>query len=212
MIAVLVATVAVFALWIVALRPSSGGTKTNTTQYQSAIAKAKGAVGTSAAASIAHGGTIAHPTAPAASQTAANPAATPAAKAPAASTASKPAGPSLLAAGSKAAKVAQSRIDVVTHALLTKHVVALLFYNPASADDRAVKRELAAVPAHGHKVVKLAVPLTELSRYTVVTNQVPVTESPTLVLIDTQRKADTIVGFADRFEISQRVDDALAVR
>jgi hypothetical protein len=45
----------------------------------------------------------------------------------------------------------------------------------------------------------------------VVTNQVPVNESPTLVLIDAQRHASTIVGFADRFEIAHRVADALAV-
>jgi hypothetical protein len=38
---------------------------------------------------------------------------------------------------------------------------------------------------------------------------VPVQVSPTLVLIDKARQASTIVGFADRFEIAQRVADAL---
>ena len=64
----------------------------------------------------------------------------------------------------------------------------------------------------GSAVVKLAVPLSELARYPVVTTQVPVSESPTLVLIDRAQQATTIVGFADRFEIAQRVDDALAAK
>ena len=91
-------------------------------------------------------------------------------------------------------------------------MLALLFYNPTAADDQAVRHELGSVPVHSGRVVKLAVPLGELSRYTVVTNQVPVNQSPTLVLIDPAKQASTIVGFADQFEIAQRVLDALAVK
>jgi hypothetical protein len=105
-----------------------------------------------------------------------------------------------------------ARIALVERALRSKKVLALLFYNGAAADDRAVKQELASVPAHKGHVVKLAVPLSELAQYTVVTNQVPVSSSPTLVLIDRTQHASTIVGFADRFEISQRVDDVLVVK
>ena len=65
---------------------------------------------------------------------------------------------------------------------------------------------------HGGRVVKLAVPLAELTRYPVITRQVPISGSPTLVLIDRTRTAGTIVGFSDRFEISERVDQALAVK
>ncbi len=102
------------------------------------------------------------------------------------------------------------RVNAVTRALNAHKTLALLFYNPAGADDRAVRNELAAVPVHHGRVVKLAVPLTELSRYQVVTNSVMVSASPTLVLIDGARHASTLVGFADRFEIAQRVADALA--
>jgi hypothetical protein len=97
----------------------------------------------------------------------------------------------------------------VAHALQTGKVLALLFYNPAATDDRAVKQELAAVPTHSGKVVKIAVPVNRLAQYGVITNQVQVQVSPTLVLIDKSRQASTIVGFADRFEIAQRVADAL---
>ncbi len=61
-------------------------------------------------------------------------------------------------------------------------------------------------------VVKLAIPIGELTRYPVITTQVPVTQSPTLVLIDRRRQATTLVGFVDSFSINQHVDEVLAVR
>jgi hypothetical protein len=91
-------------------------------------------------------------------------------------------------------------------------VLALLFYNPAAADDRAVARELRTIPVRGGRVFRLAVPISELSSYGPITNQVPVTTSPTLLLVDRARSASTIVGYASAFEIAQRVSDALAVR
>ena len=59
----------------------------------------------------------------------------------------------------------------------------LLFYNPAGADDQAMKQELGGVSTHRGKVFKLAIPLSELPNYTAVTDQVPVNFSPTLVVI-----------------------------
>jgi type IV secretory pathway VirJ component len=221
LIALLIASVAALAVWMVALKPSSGGSGTSAA-YQSAIAKARAAVSTSAAAGVAHGGTVAttpNATAtPAAAATAAsNAAATPARNPATAAThpataATKPAAKG--AAGTiRQQPVSPSlRLNAVTRALRANKVVALLFYNGAAADDRALKQELAAVPAHGKQVVKLAVPLSELTRYPVVTNQVPVEVSPTLVLVDGSHHASTIVGFADRFEIAQRVTDALTVK
>jgi hypothetical protein len=105
---------------------------------------------------------------------------------------------------------ASKRFSTVQRALRTHKALALLFYNPASADDQAVKRELAAVPTHNGKVVKLTIPLSELARYTAVTAKVPVNFSPTLVVIARSGQAGEIVGFSDTFEITQRVDDALA--
>jgi hypothetical protein len=91
-------------------------------------------------------------------------------------------------------------------------VVALLFYNPLAADDDAVKQELAGVPTHRGRVVKLTIPLSEASNFTAVTQQVPVNFSPTLVLIAPNGQAGEIVGFSDQLEIAQRVDDALRTR
>jgi hypothetical protein len=194
LIALLVGSVAFLALWLVALKPSSSSTTGKPGglgRYQSAINKAHDAAATSNAASAAEGGTVATTT------TSTGAAARP-------QTASH-------APVSHPAKVhASTNTPVaVTRALEKGKVLALLFYNPAATDDRAIKQELSAVPTHSGKVLKLAVPVWRLAQYGVVTSQVPVQVSPTLVLIDKARQASTIVGFADRFEIADRVAGAL---
>jgi hypothetical protein len=100
----------------------------------------------------------------------------------------------------------------VDKALSAHKVLALLFYNPAAPDDQAVKRELGTIPTSAGRVVKLAVPITEVANYPVVTNQVQIQTSPTLVIVDKKAQAFTLVGFADTFEIAHRVGDALSVR
>jgi hypothetical protein len=184
LIGLLVATIAFFAVWTVALRPSSSGGPVSS--------KPAPAASQPAAAAPAHA---------AASHASASATATSATKA-------KP----VAKAAAKHTVTAQQRQSFIENGLNQHKVVAILFFNPAAADDRAVKHELDEVPARGGKVVKLAVPLSELTRYPVITNQVQVTESPTLVLIDGQRKADMLTGFLDQLELSQRVSDALAVK
>ncbi len=224
LIALLVATVAFFALWIVALKPSSSTSSSNPGAYQSAIKAAHNAV--SASGGGAHLGTT--PTAPVSApgstpsataishsgSGASTPTTTPGATTPGTATTGTASGTAtgVTVVRKHDSLATRHRLNAVTAALEHRRVVALLFYNPAATDDRAVKRELAAVPTHHLRVVSLAVPISELARYPVVTTQVPVNESPTLVLIDARRQASTIVGFADRFEIAQRVQDALAVK
>jgi pyruvate/2-oxoglutarate dehydrogenase complex dihydrolipoamide acyltransferase (E2) component len=181
MIGLLVATIAFFAVWTVALKPSSSsGPASSSSSPAPAASQPKAAAPAHADASHAS-----------ASAAKAQPAAKPAVK---------------------HAVSPQQRQTVIEHGLNHHKVLAILFFNPAAADDRAVKHELDEIPARGGKVVKLAVPLSELTRYPVITNQVQVTESPTLVLIDGQRKADMLTGFLDQLELSQRVSDALAVK
>ena len=91
-------------------------------------------------------------------------------------------------------------------------MLALLFYNPAGADDRAVRQELGTVATHGGRVFKLAIPLDQVGSYTDIIDQVPVNLSPTLVLVAPDGLAEEIVGYTDPFEIAQRVDDAAALR
>jgi hypothetical protein len=214
LIALLLGTVAVFALWLIALKPSSssrGGSAQGAGQYQSAINQARQAVGISNRASAAHGGTvITGPPSTTASATP-KPRRTPAQTGASAAAIRPAAGASATAAtATGAAAAAQRRLNLIGRALSHRRVVALLFYNPAAFDDRAVKSELSTVPTHGGRVLKLAVPVSELAHYPVVTTQVAINQSPTLVLIDAGHQATTIVGFADTFEIAQRVSDALA--
>jgi hypothetical protein len=246
LLGVLVATIVFFALWIVALKPSSSttGASSGLGQYQSAINQAKASAasqdraaaaannttaGGASGQSAASGGApaAAKPGAaakPAAAATAAKPAAhaksTAAAAKPA--TAAKPTTRTHAATStetsSHAKPVAASRpatpiqrLNVVDRALADHKVLAILFYNPAASDDQAVKQELQTVPTSGGRVVKLAIPLTEVANYPVVTNQVLIQSSPTLVIIDSSRQAFTLVGFSSAFEIAHRVGDALSM-
>ncbi len=224
LVALLLATVVFFAVWMVALKPKSdSGSAGNSAPLQSAVDKAHAAVAQSNAASAAHGGKVATtPTATLATQTPTTPAHTATTPAHTATTPTHTATtPATAATAHKAATkstvsvvrgTAAQRYAVVVKGLRTHKVIALLFFNYRAADDRAVKKELAHVPTHGGKVVKEAVPLVELGRYRVVTQQVPVTMSPTLIIIDRKAKAWTVLGYATEFEISQRVTDALAVK
>jgi hypothetical protein len=56
------------------------------------------------------------------------------------------------------------------------------------------------------------VPIAQLSRYEFITREVAVTVAPTVVIVSPKRTATTIVGFADRGEIEQRLADAVATR
>lgn len=207
LLGLLVATVAVFALWIVALKPSASTSghsgPQGLGQYQSAVNAAHGAVGTANQASAQNGGVI--PSGSGATSSA--PAKT---TAPAKlTTGGASSTSSTAAAASKSVSKRAADAATVIAALRAHKAVAVLFYNPAAPDDQAVKHELVAVPTHGGRVVKLAVPLTELTSFPVITNQVPIDSTPTLVLIDRHQQASTIVGYASGFEIAQRVADAL---
>ena len=210
LIGLLVAVVAFFALWLVALKPGAGNTAASgpsTNALQSAVTKAHQAVATANAASARSGG--AGPASAAKPPSAVGSAPSTATRAPSAASG---AGQTAAGAGGATLGLAgRHRLNVVERALQANKVLALLFYNPSAADDQAVKQELALVPGHGGRVVALTIPIAELSKYSVVTNQVPVGVSPTLVVVDPDQQAQAIVGFADRFEIAQRVSDALRV-
>lgn len=233
LIALLVATLAAFGLWYVELRPSSsssGGASQGAGTYQSAINQAHQAVKTSNAANARLGAPTstgrapASPTSKAATakvtastrnttvaKSSATAAPKPAVKAAVKHAASRPAHKAVSTPAHKAVSTAE-QLSLVTNAITAHKVVAVLFYNDAAADDQAVDRELAAVPTHGGQVVKAAVPLSALTSFGIITQQVPVVTAPTLVLIDSSRQATEIIGFADTLEITQRVDDALAAK
>jgi len=100
----------------------------------------------------------------------------------------------------------------VRAALRMHKAIAIAFVDSATADSRAVDRELLHVSRFGGRAFTLSVPLADLSDYGFITSSVEVTVAPTVVIVDPQRRATTIVGAADRSEIEQRLADALKVK
>jgi hypothetical protein len=216
LIALLIGTVVFFALWTFALKGNSSSTGGSSKggglgRYQSDISAARHAVGVSNASNAASGNENATSSGGASAATgsakaASSPASTGSSKAKSAPS-TKPTPPVTHAKVQR--QTAAVTLSTVQAAVTRHKVVALLFYNPAAADDQAVKHELASVPAHRGAVVRLTVPLSEAASFTAVTQQVPLNFSPTLVLISTKDEASEIVGYTDPFEINQRVLDAL---
>jgi hypothetical protein len=100
----------------------------------------------------------------------------------------------------------------VRAALRMHKAIAIAFVDSATADSRAVDRELLHVSHFGGRAYTLAVPLADIADYGFITSTVEVTVAPTVVIVDPQRRATTIVGAADRGEIEQRLADALKVK
>jgi hypothetical protein len=223
LIGLLVATLAAFGLWYVELKPSSsssGSSQGGVGQYQSAINQAHQAVKISGAANARLGaptstGPVPNSPTPAKTATAAKPAtATATAVKPATKTATTKAKVATTKTAKPAAKALTTaqQVSLITSAIESRKVVAVLFYNTSAADDQAMAKELGTVSTHGGQVVRLAVPVSELTNFSIITQQIPVVTAPTLVLIDADRQATTLTGFADTDEISQRIDDALAAK
>ncbi|HSO99608.1 MAG TPA: hypothetical protein VLP43_11695 [Solirubrobacteraceae bacterium] len=231
LLGLLVSTLAFFALWVTMLKPSSPTNGANSAknpglgQLGGAITAAHGAVANSNRASVRSGGTVvaSSPTHPAVAPP--RTIRVPAKRVPV----TRPAvrahegvhrAVHARTHGARRAQVIRAaahltparRLALVTRSLSAHRVLALLFFNPAAADDRAVNRELTAVPVHHGAVVKLAIPLAEVASYATLTAQAPISTSPTLLMVNRAGGAVELVGFADRFEIAQRVADALAVR
>jgi hypothetical protein len=232
----LVATLLLAAVWFVALRPkaadggggsgaapapasapapsapsapaASDGAAPGTEGLTGAIDKAHGAV-TTANADAARAQRSSADGAPAAPAAAAHP------SAGAAHGSSRPAAARRPAARgpSHAHRPAPSpQVRAVRTALRQHRAVAIAFVDPHTADARAVAAEIGHVSRFGGRALTLAVPLARLSDYDFITNHVEVTVAPTVVIVDPRRRATTIVGFADRGEIEQRLADALAVK
>lgn len=219
LLGLLAATLLVGVLWVVALKPggdSGSGSSQNLGQYQHAVNAAHGAVQTASADAGGAAGADPGGSPPTTTQPAASAPSSPAhtTTSPGASVTTTTVAHrhvSMPATKAGTAATSASRFAAVQRALSAHRVLALLFYNPAGADDEALNRELATVPTRGGRVFKLAVPLSDIQYYLPILSRVPVNVSPTLVLIARGGQTDEIVGFADQFEIAQRVDDALAL-
>ncbi len=97
----------------------------------------------------------------------------------------------------------------VLHALDHKKVVALLFWSPKAPEDRDVRKALNSIDRHHGKVLAEAAHIKRIARFQQITRGADVTQSPTVVIIDRNRKVETLVGYVDRTSIDQAVTDAL---
>ncbi|MEO8689281.1 MAG: hypothetical protein ABI611_13830 [Solirubrobacteraceae bacterium] len=97
----------------------------------------------------------------------------------------------------------------VRRAVRKHKVIAMLFYNNRSADDRAVRRALAKVDHYGGQVFIDAHWIKSVSRYQAIARGVEVEQSPTIVVADRNLKAESLVGYVDSQTIDQAVVDAI---
>ncbi len=97
----------------------------------------------------------------------------------------------------------------VDRALDANKIVVLLFWNQRGSDDRAVKAGVDSISTRGGKVARFTDSINDISRYTRVTGTQTVTQSPALVVVDRDGKAQVATGYLDPQSVDQLVVDAL---
>lgn len=202
----LAATVALMAVWLVALRPKPVAVQDTPLAAVQAIPQARQAAGTSDAANAKlQAGPGGGSTAPAGSSPAA-PAAAASLTAPRSAASPRPTGQDAKRS------LAERRDAALGRDIARGKVVVLLFWNADAADDVATRGALRGLDLHGGKVVVRAVPIGRVAQYASVTRGLKIAQSPTTVVIGRKRHARVIVGLTEPLELAQAVGDALAGR
>ena len=97
----------------------------------------------------------------------------------------------------------------VARALNAHRVVVLFFYEPAASDDQATKAAVNAVRASGRGQVRLFQDVVaRISDYRRVVGSLGISQSPAMVVVDRDRKAELLQGYLDSGTIRQTVRDA----
>jgi hypothetical protein len=195
----LAATVALMAVWLVALRPKPVPVQDTPLAPVQVIPQAEQAAATSDAANATVQAASGVGSAPAGSSPA-----TPAAAA-SSPTAARSAAP-------QAAKHGAHRDAAVARAIARGKVVVLLFWEADAADDIATRGALRGLDLHGGNVVVRVVPIGRVAQYASVTRGLKIAQSPTTVVIGRKRHTRVIVGLTEPRELAQAVGDALAGR
>ena len=202
----LVSAVAFLAAWMLFLRPSDNTSSVSTPKppptapgqkgLTNAVDKAKGA----AAAQESRDQKVQQATGGEQAGTAQAPS----------STATKAATGQGNTANAAAAKAAAGDLPrPVLKAIADRKVLVLLFWNPKSADDRAVRRAVAKVDRWDGAVFVRTANIKSVSRYGRITRGADVEQSPTVVVVDRKLKAERLVGYVDTRTIDQSVVDAI---
>jgi hypothetical protein len=101
----------------------------------------------------------------------------------------------------------------VARALNQHKVVVLFFYEPAASDDQATRAAVraarsAANPAAGRAVAVFQDVVARISDYRRVVGSLGISQSPAMVVVDRNRKAQLLQGYLDSGTIRQTVRDA----
>jgi hypothetical protein len=101
----------------------------------------------------------------------------------------------------------------VARALNAGKVVVLFFYEPAASDDQATRAAVraarsAANPAAGRVVALFQDVVARISDYRRLVGALGISQSPAMVVIDRNRKAQLFQGYLDSGSIRQTVRDA----
>ena len=197
----LVVTMAFAAIWMVALRPKpveEPPLPTPPAQVQKADPVAKAPAPTPAKTETATPAKVEKadpaPAKPAAEK--AEPAAAKAAK-----PAEKPAKPA-------GATPLERRVNAVLADLDARKVVVLLFWDRNGTDDQEVRRAVSRVDRRAGTVAVHTAALSDLAGYEPITAGVPIVGTPTVLVIDRNRKALAISGLTVTREIDQKVTKA----
>jgi hypothetical protein len=97
----------------------------------------------------------------------------------------------------------------VQKALNSNKILVLGFFNAKSADDRAVRKSLKDVNRWRGEVVVRSADVKTVSRYGTIARGADVQQSPTVIVVDRNAKAETLVGFVGAPSIDQAVVDAM---
>jgi hypothetical protein len=96
----------------------------------------------------------------------------------------------------------------IAHAIRKDRTLVLLFWNGKSADDKAVHKALADVDRWHGRVFVASASIKKISAYGRIARGVDVEQSPTVVVADSDLRAETLVGYVDAQTIDQAVVDA----
>jgi hypothetical protein len=199
---VLILTAAFAGLWFVALRPKGDNAaapapaKTQPAPKKSSLPGGLGNAVDKAKATQAQGNAAAAAADGKPAPASATPTATPATPTPA------PARPAPVHRATRQV-VRGVTPGSVRQALRADRVAVLLFYNPLSADDRAVRGELGSVDRRGGHVAVWSVGVNGLGRFKNVLRGIDVVQSPSVVVLSRKGQPRVLEGYTDHAEIDQ---------
>jgi hypothetical protein len=88
-------------------------------------------------------------------------------------------------------------------------VALLLFWDPKSANDRAVHGEVLAVSHKlGHEVVVHTAAAAQVGEFGSITREIQVYQTPTLLIVNPHGQVTTVTGYTDAYALEQTIREA----